>query len=190
MNLELLLLPNRHCGAHPRFYHRAWRVFLTDSARLAVSPFADLSSNAIAESDLIDLDLEDRIRFGGHAALVTRRGEVVGLLTLASIQASRLRRFLRPHEYTGTDGLYVADAMIPWQCVLKLNVLWLNTIEIRELLRMFHDADVMHIAVIEDVAANVGAVAGVISLLELSSRLGCPIDTGSPASLQSTQGSP
>jgi hypothetical protein len=109
MNLELLLLPNRHCGVHPRFHHRAWRVFLTDPARLAVSPFADLSSNAIAESDLIDLDLEDRIRFGGHAALVTRRGEVVGLLTLASIQASRLRRFLRPHEYTGTDGLYVAD---------------------------------------------------------------------------------
>jgi hypothetical protein len=155
-----------------------------------VSPFADLSSNAIAESDLIDLDLEDRIRFGGHAALVTRRGGIIGLLTLASIQAVRLRRFLHPSEYTSTDDLYVADAMIPWQGVLKLDVLWLNSIDISELLRMFHHADVMHIAVIENAPADVPFVAGVISLLELLSRLGCAIDTGSPASLQSTQGSP
>jgi hypothetical protein len=192
MNLELLLLPNRQFGdfLNPRLYHRAWRVFRTDPARLALTPFADLPSNTVCESDLIDPDLEDRIRFGGHAALVTRRGKIVGLLTLASIQASRLRRFLRPREYIGTDGLYVADAMIPWQRVLKLNAVWLNSIDIRELLRMFHDADVMHIAVIEDVAANVAAVAGVVSLLELSSRLGCPIDMAAPASLQSIGGSP
>jgi len=121
----------------------------------------------------LDQELEDSVRFSGRAALVTDRGDLVGLLTIENIQAAIVARLIARSRTALRPDLTVVNMMTQWADVSVIPRAWMSVASIDDVLWIFSHNDATHLVVVDGDSRAVDAVCGWISRVELLRRLDC-----------------
>jgi hypothetical protein len=157
----------------PRFCSPCWAVQTDDPAVLALSPLPDATLPEVDALTCLDREMEDSVRFSGHAALVTHRGGLVGLLTLENIQVAILTRLIARSRAALNPRLMVAGMMTRWERVPIIQHTWMSVATIEDVLWIFSRSDMTHLVVVDGASQAIDSVCGWISRVELLRRLDC-----------------
>ena len=149
----------------------AEKLLADDSAIHAYTDFAREYPIVVDESRQIDEALEDMIRNGVRALLVTHEGTVTGLVTSYDIQGERPLQFLRDSNYSRHRDIRVGDIFTPWHRLHAIDLATLDTLTAMELLTYLHDDELTHLIVIEYPKDPFPLVRGIISRAQLERRL-------------------
>lgn len=142
-----------------------------DSAINAMTDFMQERPITIEEHRSIDTALDDMIRFGVRALLVTREQRVVGLISSYDIQGERPMQLLQRSIYSAHEEIRVRDIMTPWDELPILERRVVQRTSIGDLLDVFHDTRVMHLLVVEKGESGIVYVCGLISRTQLERQV-------------------
>src|SRR5271163_3121053 len=92
-----------------------------DPAIHAITDFTREHPVTVDEERQIDAALEDMIRVGVRALLVTRDQRIVGLVTSYDIQGERPLQFLQTSNYSRHQDIRVGHIMTPWDSLLAVD---------------------------------------------------------------------
>jgi len=156
-----------------RYYSPCWALRTSDPAARALSPLWDTTLPQVDARACLDQEIEDSVRFSGHATLVSERGVLVGLLTLENIQAAILTRLIARSRAARRPHLVVEEMMTRWESVPVIERAWMSLATIEEVLWIFSRSDATHLVVVESTSHAIDGVCGWISRIELLRRLDC-----------------
>jgi len=144
----------------------------TDPAAHAITDFTREQAATVDDERQIDDALADMIRIGVRALLVVRDQRVVGLITSYDIQGERPLQFLQSSTYTRHQELRVSHIMTPWDKLLVVDWDGLQHLRAGELMRMFEEAGLTHMLVIEtDTKHGTPIVRALLSRARLTRQL-------------------
>jgi CBS domain-containing protein len=144
----------------------------TDPAVHAITDFTREQAATVDDERQIDDALTDMIRIGVRALVVVRDQRVVGLITSYDIQGERPLQFLQNSTYTRHQELRVAHIMTPWDKLQVVDWDGLQHLRAGELMRMFEEAGLTHMLVIEsDMKHGAPIVRALLSRARLTRQL-------------------
>jgi CBS domain-containing protein len=120
----------------------------------------------------IDEALRDMIVAGVRALLVTRGEAVVGLITSYDIQGERPIQFLNSSGFTRHSEIEVGHIMTPWPSVPTIDVPWVSSASVSDVVDRFRRCEATHFVVVEYSEQGGAFVRGMFSRTELGRQLG------------------
>lgn len=138
-----------------------------DAAIEAMTDFMRERPITIEEHRSIDVALDDMIRFGVRALLVTRDRGVVGLITSYDIQGERPMQLLQRSAYRTHEEILVRDIMTPWDQLSVLERQLVEYASVSDLLDVFRQTAMMHLLVVETSPSGAAYVCGLVSRTQL-----------------------
>ena len=121
----------------------------TDPAILGITDFTREYPVTVDADRHIDEALDDMVRVGVRALLVTREIRILGLITSYDIQGERPIQFLQSSNYAHHRDVRVADIMTPWESLSALSWDIVQSMQASELLGLVEDAGLTHVLVVE-----------------------------------------
>lgn len=177
-NIPISLKPMRRFGDASlprRSILDGQRLELNDPAIYAITDFKRDYPMTVDAERQVDDALGDMIRLGVRALLVAKEQRLVGLVTSYDIQGERPILFLQSSNYDRHEDIRVLHIMTPWDELMVLDWEELESARAGDLLKVFDEASLTHLLVIErdgkSSAATVRALASRARLLrQLSGR--------------------
>ncbi len=142
-----------------------------DSAIRAFTDFTLERPFTVDEERRIDEALEDMIRLGVRALLVTRAGRVTGLITSYDIQGEKPLQFLHTSTYRHHQDICVGHIMTPLERWPAIDLSILRTLTAVDLLRSLYEDGLTHLLVVETDANDPSIVRGIVSRSWLARHL-------------------
>jgi CBS domain-containing protein len=148
------------------------RAALTDSATSVMTDFTAEMPVTIAADRLIDDALRDMIDAGVRALLVMHGEAVVGLITSYDIQGERPLQFLNSSGFTRHSEIEVGHIMTPWDTVPTLDVPWVSSASVADVVERFRRKRGSHFMVVEYPEQGGAFVRGMFSRAQIERQLG------------------
>jgi CBS domain-containing protein len=148
------------------------RAALTDSAAAVMTDFTADMPVTVAADRFIDDALRDMIDAGVRALLVMRGEVVVGLITSYDIQGERPLQFLSASGFTRHSEIEVGHIMTPWDTVPTLDVPWVSSASVADVVERFRRKRDSHFMVVEYPEQGGAFVRGMFSRAEIERQLG------------------
>jgi CBS domain-containing protein len=145
---------------------------LTDSAERVMTDFTLATPVTVAADRFIDDALRDMIAAGVRALLVMRGEVVVGLITSYDIQGERPLQFLNASGFTRHSDIEVGHIMTPWDTVPTVDVPWVASASVADVVERFRRKQDSHFMVVEYPEQGGAFVRGMFSRAELERQLG------------------
>lgn len=143
-----------------------------DPAMHAVTDFTREHPVTVDEDRQIDAALDDMIRLGVRALLVTRDQRIVGLISSYDIQGERPLQFLQSSTYSHHQEIRVGHIMTPWDRLRAVDWNALQSTCAGDLLQSMEEAELTHVLVIEARKRNSAPVVrGLVSRARLARQL-------------------
>jgi CBS domain-containing protein len=120
-----------------------------DPAVHAITDFTREYPVTVDAERQIDEALNDMIRLGVRALLVAKDRRLVGLVTSYDIQGEKPLQFLQSSNYSRHQDIRVADIMTPWDQLLAVDWVSIESARAGDLLRVFEESGLTHLLVIE-----------------------------------------
>lgn len=160
-----------------RLRARAWSgsgrpIALTDRAVSVMTDFTWDRPVTVATERFINDALHDMITAGVRALLVMRGDVVVGLITSYDIQGERPTQFLNASGFTRHDEIEVGHIMTPWEVVPTIDVPWVSSASVADVVDRFHRKGGTHFVIVEYAELGRAIVRGIFSRTEVDRRLG------------------
>ena len=160
------ILPFRASAEEPRL---EWE----DSAVLAVTDFTREFPVTVEEERSIDDALNDMVRLGVRALVVTRNRGIAGLITSYDIQGERPMQFLQSSNYSRHEDIQVGHIMTPWEHLSSVDWRDLPNVTVGQLTAVFEHTQTTHLTVVESQPDGVPWIMrGLISRTRLARQLG------------------
>lgn len=148
------------------------RVALIDSAASVMTDFTLDTPVTVAADRFIDDALCDMVAAGVRALLVMRREVVVGLITSYDIQSERPLQFLNASGLTHQRDIEVGHIMVPWDAVPTIDVPWVSSASVADVVARFRRKRDSHFVVVEYTEQSGAFVRGMFSRAEIERQLG------------------
>ena len=148
------------------------RIALTDPARSVMTDFALDTPVTIGADRFIDDALRDMVAAGVRALLVMRGEIVVGLITSYDIQGERPLQFLNASGFTRHSDIEVGHIMTPWEAVPTIDVPWVSSSSVADVVGRFRRKRDSHFVVVEYAEQGGAFVRGLFSRTEIERQLG------------------
>jgi CBS domain-containing protein len=149
----------------------ARRVALTDPAMSILTDFTWDAPVTVAADRFIDDALRDMIAAGVRALLVMQGEVVVGLITSYDIQGERPLLFLDASGLTRHSDIEVAHIMTPWDRVATVDLPWVSSASVADLVERFRHHRGSHLMVVEHPEEGGAVVRGMFSRAEIERQL-------------------
>ena len=163
----------RQASERPRLRSKPVRqAVLTDPATDVMTDFTWDPPVTAATDQLIDDALRAMIVAGVRALLVMRGELIVGLITSYDIQGERPLQFLTASSFTRHDELEVGHIMTPWDRVPTLDMPWVASTRVIDVVERFQKLRTSHILVVEYAEQGGAFVRGMFSRTQLERQLG------------------
>lgn len=119
---------------------------------------------------------DDMFRLGVRAFLVVRDSTVIGLITADDLRGPRAQRWLRRAATLSGQpaSLRVADVMTPSAEVPAIDWDTLQESRVADLLEIFEATGLHHLIVLQNLAAKLSTVRGLIHRSRIERRLSVP----------------
>jgi CBS-domain-containing membrane protein len=147
------------------------RVALTDSAVSVLTDFTWDAPVTVAADRFIDDALRDMIAAGVRSLLVMQGEVVVGLITSYDIQGERPMLFLDTSGLTRHSDIEVAHIMTPWDRVATVDLPWVASASVADLVERFRRVRGSHLMVVEHPEEGGAFIRGMFSRAELERQL-------------------
>ena len=148
------------------------RITLTDPAASAMTDFTLDTPVTIGADCFIDDALRDMVAAGVRALLVMRGEVVVGLITSYDIQGERPLQFLDASGFTRHSDIEVGHIMTLWDAVATIDVPWVSSAAVADLVGRFRRKRDSHFVVVEYTEQGGAFVRGMFSRAEIERQLG------------------
>jgi CBS domain-containing protein len=148
------------------------RIAPTDSAESVMTDFTLATPVTVAADRFIDDALRDMIIAGVRALLVMRGAVVVGLITSYDIQGERPLQFLNASGFTRHTDIEVGHIMTPWDAVPTVDVPWVSSASVADVLERFRRKRDSHFMVVEYPEQGGAYVRGMFSRAQVERQLG------------------
>lgn len=148
------------------------RVALIDSAASVMTDFTLDTPVTVAADRFIDDALCDMVAAGVRALLVMRGEVVVGLITSYDIQGERPLQFLNASGFTHHRDIEVGHIMVPWDAVPTIDVPWVSSASVADVVARFRRKRDSHFVVVEYTEQDGAFVRGMFSRAEIERQLG------------------
>jgi CBS domain-containing protein len=149
----------------------ARRLALTDPAAGILTDFTWDAPVTVAADRFIDDALHDMIAAGVRALLVMQDEVVVGLITSYDIQGERPLLFLDASGLTRHSDIEVAHIMTPWDRVATVDLPWVASASVADLVERFRRYRGSHLMVVEHPEEGSAVVRGMFSRAEIERQL-------------------
>jgi CBS-domain-containing membrane protein len=149
----------------------ARRVALTDSAVSVLTDFTWDAPVTVAADRFIDDALRDMMAAGVRALLVMQGEVVVGLITSYDIQGERPLLFLDTSGFARHSDIEVAHIMTPWDRVPTVDLPWVSSASVADLVERFRRNRGSHLLVVEHPEEGGAFIRGMFSRTELERQL-------------------
>ncbi len=163
------MAPGRACAQRRPLHPR--RLRFHDPAVLAMTDFSREPPATVTEDVPLEQALNLMFRLATRALLVVRGSAVAGLVTLEDARAARACSGQRGSPRVGA-------VMTPTREVPAIDWQTLQDSSVADLIEIFDGAAVLHLVVLENEAANVERVRGVIHRARLERQLRVASATG------------
>jgi DeoR family transcriptional regulator, catabolite repression regulator len=148
------------------------RVALIDSAASVLTDFTLDTPVTVATDRFIDDALCDMVAAGVRALLVTRGEVVVGLITSYDIQGERPLQFMNASGFTRHSDIEVGHIMVPWDAVPTIDVPWVSSASVADVVARFRRKRDSHFVVVEYTEQDGAFVRGMFSRADIERQLG------------------
>lgn len=148
------------------------RVALTDPARSVMTDFTLDTPVTIGADRFVDDALRDMVAAGVRALLVMRGEVVVGLITSYDIQGERPLQFLNASGLIRHSDIEVGHIMTPWDSVPTIDVPWIASASVADVVGHFRRKRDSHFVVVEYTEQAGAFVRGMFSRTEIERQLG------------------
>lgn len=162
----------RDTGARHRRPKSVAPVSPADPASSVMTDFTSEMPVTVVADRFIDDALHDMLVAGVRALLVMRGEVVVGLITSYDIQGERPLQFLDASGLTRRDDIEVGHIMTPFDEVPTLDVPWVSSASVGDLIARFRRKRHSHLLVVEYSEQGGAFIRGMFSRTELGRRLG------------------
>lgn len=149
----------------------ARRIALTDSAASILTDFTWDAPVTVAADRFIGDALQDMIVAGVRALLVMRGEVVVGLVTSYDIQGERPLQFLNASGFARHSDIEVGHIMTPWDMVPTVDLPWVSSASVADVLERFRRKRSSHFMVAEYPEQGGAFVRGMFSRAEIERQL-------------------
>jgi CBS domain-containing protein len=127
---------------------------------------------SVAVDRFVDDALRDMIVAGVRALLVMRGEVVVGLITSYDIQGERPLQFLNASGLTRHSDIEVGHIMTPWDKVATIDVPWVCSASVGDVVARFRRKRDSHFVVVEYAEQGGAYVRGMFSRTKIERQLG------------------
>lgn len=150
----------------------ARRIALTDRAARVMTDFTWDVPVTVAADRFIDDALRDMIAAEVRALLVMRGEVIVGLITSYDIQSERPLQFLNASGFTRHSEIEVGQIMTPWDDVPTIDLPWVTSASVADVLERFRRRRDSHFVVVEYAEQGGAFVRGMFSRTHIERQLG------------------
>jgi DeoR family transcriptional regulator, catabolite repression regulator len=148
------------------------RIALTDSAASVMTDFTWDMPVTVAVDRFVDDALSDMIVAGVRALIVMRGEVIVGLITSYDIQGERPLQFLNASGFSRHGEIEVGHIMTPWDEVQTIDVPWVSSASVADVVERFRRKRESHFVVVEYADQGGAFVRGMFSRAEIGRKLG------------------
>ncbi|HEX3842934.1 MAG TPA: CBS domain-containing protein [Steroidobacteraceae bacterium] len=127
---------------------------------------------SVAVDRFVDDALRDMIVAGVRALLVMRGEVVVGLITSYDIQGERPLQFLNASGFARHSDIEVGHIMTPWDKVATIDVPWVSSASVGDVVERFRRERDSHLVVVEYAEQGGVYVRGMFSRAKIERQLG------------------
>lgn len=159
------VLPQRATGTGSR-------IQLYDPAVNAMNDFSREYPVTVDEDRQIGAALNDMRRLGVRSFLVVNDTQVVGLITSYDIEGERPIQYIQQFHDVRRNEVLVAHVMTRWHDLVTLSWAAVKSARVTEVLQALHDANLMHLLVVDSASVASPVVRGLFSRARIERQLG------------------